>query len=172
MSSQPRLVETRLRAERVNPREIERVKAQFRDGRRWIRRRELRSALGLSDDRLREIARCSRGEIIGSSSHGYGLTRALPVEDVHRVIAESRSRARELNSRVAEIIQVLNNRPRVDVPENDKRPAVNGASDSLSPEWQSCRSLSPAHTRIDPVASANSAGSIRLPSQEEGRTCE
>lgn len=110
--NQPRLVETRTRAERVEPALLDRLVSRLQ-GRGWVPRRVLRVELGISDDKLREIARFSRGEVVGSSAlGGYGLVRELPTADVHRVLAETRSRSRELAARAGEIIQVLNNRPR------------------------------------------------------------
>lgn len=109
-AAQGRLVATRTRAERVNPDLQARLIEQLR-GRGWVHRGQLRTELGLSDDLLRALARFSGGEVIGSSSRGgYGLVTELPVADVHAWVGETRSRAKELNSRVAEVYRVLNRR--------------------------------------------------------------
>lgn len=110
---QPRLVATRSRSEHANREAVARLIAHLH-GRRWVHRRQLRAELDISDDLLRALARYSRGEVIGSSSRGYGLTREVPVEDVHAVIAESLSRSKELRARVSEVLQVLHGRPRTE----------------------------------------------------------
>lgn len=108
---QGRLVRTRTRAERVDGGAVDRLVGQLR-GRQWVRRKRLSAELSWSDDYLRAVARYSSGQVIGSSSKGYGLTLEVPVGDALRVIAENRSRSRELNARTAEIVQVLNGRMR------------------------------------------------------------
>lgn len=106
-----RLLRLRLRSERADPDLLRRVTSCLQ-GRGWVRRRELRAELGISDDKLREIARYSRGEIVGSSSHGYCLTREASVEEVGAVVGEWLSRSKQLKARVSEVLRVLHGRPR------------------------------------------------------------
>lgn len=120
--SQARLVATRSRDERANPDLLGRLIAHLR-GRGWVHRRQLRTDLNLTDDALRALARYSGGAVIGSSSRGYGLVRGVPVEHVHAWISESRSRSKEINTRVAEVYRVLNDRTSV--------PAQVATSDNL-----------------------------------------
>lgn len=110
--TQPRLVGYRTRADRSDRADIERVKSAFR-GRVWMRRKDLLTQLRadgwpITDDRLREICRYSRGELIGSSSKGYGITRLAESGEVNHVIGEMLSRSRETKERAAEIQSVLN----------------------------------------------------------------
>lgn len=109
-AAQGRLVATRTRAERVNP-DLQARLIELLRGRGWVHRGQLRTELGISDDLLRALARFSSGQVIGSSSRGgYGLVIELPSADVHAWVVETRSRAKELNRRVAEVYRVLNGR--------------------------------------------------------------
>lgn len=121
--AQARLVATRSRDERANPDLLGRLIAHLR-GRGWVHRRQLRTDLNLTDDALRALARYSRGEVIGSSARGYGLTREVPVGDVHAVIAESLSRSKQLRARVSEIFRVLHGQPRAKYSSNTSVEAV------------------------------------------------
>lgn len=109
--SSGRLVPLRPRAERVDSALLDRLTARLQ-GRGWVPRKQLRAELGCSDDALRAAARYSDGAVIGSSTHGYGLVLEVPVADVHRWIAESRSRQSEINKRVGEVFRVLSGRMR------------------------------------------------------------
>lgn len=104
-----RLLAIRPRAERADRALLDRLVMQLR-GRVWVRRRDLCAELSLPDDRVRELARYSDGEIVGSSAHGYGLTAEIPVEQVNRVIAELLSRSRELRARAVEITKAMHRR--------------------------------------------------------------
>lgn len=126
-AGQPRLVPLRPRSERANAAMVARLMAHL-DGRGWVHRRQLRTELGISDDALRALARYSSGEVIGSSAHGYGLTRQLPLGDVHRVIAETLSRSKQLRARVSEVLQVLHGRPRGVAPEQTSTVSLGGVA--------------------------------------------
>lgn len=110
--SQARLLSTRPRRERANRALVERLVSHLH-GRGWVHRRQLRTELDISDDALRALARYSNGEVIGSSSRGYCLTRQASVEDVGAVVGEWLSRSKQLRARVAEVLQVLHGRQRV-----------------------------------------------------------
>lgn len=110
---QPSLLAARARgrARRVDPELIGRLVTHLH-GRGWVRRRHLVASMGISDDVLRAVARHSKGEVIGSSARGYALTREASVADVGAVIGEMLSRSKQLQARAAEVLQVMNGRPR------------------------------------------------------------
>lgn len=110
--SADQLIPTRARAECADAELLARLKAAL-DGRGAVSRKALCAQLEVSDDRLREAARFSNGEVLASSSRGgYRLTRQTETQLVNRVCAELLSRAACLRKRVAEITAVLNNRDR------------------------------------------------------------
>lgn len=105
-TEQPRLVDSRPRAERANRTELLRL-ISYLYGRGWTLRKHIRHDLNIKDDALRALVRYSNGAILSSSALGYRLTSETPVAEAGHAVAELLSRANQLRLRASEIQRVM-----------------------------------------------------------------